>query len=212
MAYGPDPLQQLDVYRPANPNGFVIFMEHGGGWRRGDKRMPNVIGNKLAHYLSLGYVFVSANYRLGEDITPLDQANDVAKALAFCQNRARDWGCAPGKFILMGHSAGAHLVALLASAPSIGLANGVRPWKGTICLDSAAYNVVQIMEAPHPALFDQAFGDNEPLWYAASPFHRLTDAPKPMLLVASILGGEETDRYENVEAFAAKVEQLGGKA
>lgn len=213
LAYGSDSLQKLDVYHPERrPNGIVIFMVHGGGWRRGDKRADNVLGNKLAYYLSLGYTFVSVNYRLGASITPLDQANDVAKALAFCQDRARSWGCSPGKFILMGHSAGAHLVALLAAASAIGLANGTRPWLGTVCLDSAAYNVVSIMEAPHPALYDEAFGADEALWYEASPFHRLNRTPQPVLLVASVLEGEETDRYENVVAFSDKVENLNGRA
>ena len=63
-----------------------------------------------------GIIFVSVDYRMLPQQDALAQADDVARALAFAQSRARSWGGDPGKFILMGHSAGAHLVALLAAA------------------------------------------------------------------------------------------------
>lgn len=212
LAYGPDPMHRLDVYHPDKPNGIVIFMVHGGGWWRGDKEMPNVVDAKQAHYLPLGYTFVSINYRLVPQVDPLEQADDVARALAFCQGKARAWGCSADKFILMGHSAGAHLVALLASSPTLWLARGVRAWLGTVALDSAAYDVPSIMGGRHPSLYDNAFGKDPSFWRAASPYDRLSRAPQPLLLVAGITGGEETERYENVLSFSAKVTRLGGLA
>lgn len=212
LVYGSDELQTLDVYHPDKPNGEVIFMVHGGGWRRGDKAMPNVVDNKVAHYVPLGYTFVTINYRLGADIDPIDQTNDVAEALAFCQGKAKAWGCDANNFILMGHSAGAHLVALYASAPVYGLLHNTAPILGTVALDSAAYDVTQIMTHRHPSLYDEAFGPDPSFWSAASPIERLNRAPKPMLLVAGVTGGEETERFENVQAFADKISQLGGRA
>lgn len=211
LAYGPDPMHLLDVYHPAKPSGRVIVMVHGGGWWRGDKDMPNVVANKVAHYLPLGYTFISIDYRLGTDIDPLDQADDVARSLAYCQGKARAWGCNPDQFTLMGHSAGAHLAALLASAPTLWLSRGVRQWLGTIALDSAAYDVPAIMSGRHPSIYDKAFGPEPSFWRAASPIDRLSRKPQPMLLVAGVTGGEETERYENVQAFAAKAERLGGR-
>ena len=84
IAYGADPAQRYDVYLPAHakPNAPILFMVHGGGWRRGDKAYANVVEHKAAHWLSKGYVFVSANNRLLPQADPLQQARDVAAAVA----------------------------------------------------------------------------------------------------------------------------------
>jgi acetyl esterase/lipase len=210
VAYGADPAQRLDVYRPKNAaNAPVIFMVHGGGWTRGDKRSANVVSNKVAHWLPKGYVFISTNYRMAPDVGVLEEANDVARALAFAQQKAKSWGADPGRFVLMGHSAGAHLVALLAAAPEIGKRYGVKPWLGTIALDSAAYDVVKVMEGPHFRLYDEVFKTDRALWKAASPTLRLTSKPAPMLLVCS---SRRRDSVAQARGFAARAAALGGRA
>ena len=114
----------------------------------------------------------------------------------------------PSKFVLMGHSAGANLVALVASEPDIATAHGVKPWLGTIVLDSAAYNVVTIMQSPHLGLYDPIFGTDQSLWRASSPTLQLAAAPSaPMLLVCS---SDRANSCPQAEAFAAKAKSLGG--
>ena len=72
LAYGSDPAQRLDVYRPGNAqNAPVIFMVHGGGWARGDKEAAGVVNNKVEHWLPKGYIVVSVGYRLVPQVTPL---------------------------------------------------------------------------------------------------------------------------------------------
>lgn len=209
LAYGPDPLQRLDVYRPANaPNAPVIFMVHGGGWRRGDKEAAGVVNNKVEYWLPKGYIVISVGYRLVPEATPLQQADDIAKALAFAQDRAQSWGGDPSRFVLMGHSAGAHLVSLVSADPAIASRSGARPWLGTVALDSGAYNVVEIMEQRHFSLYDEAFGSDRDLWREASPTLQLTRAPVPMLLVCS---SRRADSCRQAEAFASKANSLGGK-
>jgi len=75
---------------------------------------------------------------------PLEQAEDIKKALVFAQQKAPEWGGSADKFILMGHSAGAHLISLI----SVKSSAGIKPWLGTIALDSAAYDVTKIMPPP----------------------------------------------------------------
>ena len=209
LAYGPDPAQRLDVYRPANAqNAPVIFMVHGGGWRRGDKDAAGVVNNKVEHWLPKGYIVISVGYRLVPDVTPMGEAQDVAKALAMAQGKARSWGGDPSRFVLMGHSAGAHLVSLLTSAPSIASNAGAGPWLGTVVLDSAAYNVVDIMQKKHFGLYDEAFGNDQQLWRDASPILRLSSAPVPMLLVCS---SQRADSCAQASAFADKARSLGGR-
>lgn len=132
-----------------------------------------------------GFILVSINYRLLPKADPLMQAEDAARALGAAQARAASWGGDPAKFILMGHSAGAHLAALLAASPARAASFGARPWLGTVSLDSAALDVVQIMESRHYPLYDSAFGRDAAYWKSASPFHALTVGAKPILMVCS---------------------------
>jgi acetyl esterase/lipase len=209
VVYGPDAAQRMDVYLPQHPAAApVIFMVHGGGWRRGDKAMGAVVTNKVAHWLPLGYVVVSVNYRLAPQASPLEQADDVAVALAFAQSNAASWGADPARLVLMGHSAGAHLVALLAADPGIATRQHAQPWLGTVALDSAAFDVVRIMEGPHLPLYDPIFKDDPALWRAASPLHRLIHAPAPILLVCS---SKRRDSCPQAQTFADKVTALGGQ-
>ncbi|MCA9529908.1 MAG: alpha/beta hydrolase [Myxococcales bacterium] len=206
VAYGPDPMQRFDVYRPIDAdNAPVIFMVHGGGWVRGDKSAQGVVQNKIDHWLPKGYVFISTNYRFVPQITAPEEADDVAAALAFAQSHAATWGADPTRFVVMGHSAGANLVALLAADPSIAADAGAEPWLGTIPLDSAAYNVVQIMEAPHLSLYDRAFGTDMQVWRDASPILRLSGKPAPMLLVCS---SQRAESCGQADAFATGASAL----
>jgi acetyl esterase/lipase len=210
VAYGPDARQRFDVYLPRHAAAApIVLMVHGGGWRIGDKAMVRVVANKAAHWLPKGIIFVSTNYRLTPAADPLRQADDVASALAAAQAKAPSWGGDPARVVLMGHSAGAHLVALLAADPAIAARQGARPWLGTIPLDSAALDVVQIMEGRHLRLYDNAFKSDPAFWRAASPFHRLTGTPRPLLIVCS---SRRRDACPPARAFAAKATAAGGRA
>ena len=206
VPYGDDKLQTFDVYIPANAkNAPVIFMVHGGGWRDGDKTNSRVVQNKLNHFAALGYIFISVNNRL-LPTTPTDQAVDVAHALAAAQKQAAQWNGDSNKFLLMGHSAGAHLVDLVSVAPQYAKAAGAKPWLATISLDAGAIDVEQIMTHPHMPLYDDAFGKNKAYWQTASPLVQLNATVKPMLLVCS------SQRRESCPAnheFAAKAKKFG---
>jgi arylformamidase len=210
MAYGPDPAQRLDVYLPPHAeHAPVIFMVHGGGWMFGDKGSSGVVANKAAHWLPSGYIVMSTNYRLSPSANPLEQADDVARALAFAQSNAHRWGADPARFVLVGHSAGAHLVSLLSADPVIATRQGGRPWLGTVSLDSAAYDVAKLMQSHHLGLYDRVFHDDQDLWREASPTLRLKRASIPMLLVCS---SRRNDSCPQAEAFATKAIALGGHA
>ncbi len=209
VSYGSDPAQKLDVYLPKNAGKApVIFMVHGGAWITGDKRNGSVVTNKIGRWLPKGFVVVSVNYRLSPKADPVEQAADVAKALAFAQGKAASWGADPSRFVLMGHSAGAHLVSLLTADPGIASRAGAKPWLGTVSLDSAAFNVVEIMETRHYRFYDKVFKDDKTLWRDASPTLVLKQAPVPMLIVCST---KRSDSCPQAKAFAAKANGMGGK-
>ncbi len=212
LAYGPDPKQRYDVYLPAHarPETPILFMVHGGGWRRGDKRMPNVVDNKAAYWLAKGFVFVSANYRLEPTADPLRQAGDVAAALASVQRRAGQWHADPAKTLLMGHSAGAHLVALLGSDPT-GLLRkaGARRPLGVVSLDSGALDVPALMGQPRlPQLYRDAFGSDPAYWRSVSPQQQLDRNGLPMLLVCSSTRRVPTSPCDEARKFARRADAL----
>lgn len=203
--YGPDPAQRMDVFVPPGVRGApVIFMVHGGGWRRGDKAHGRVVDNKVAHWLPAGAIVVSVNYRMLPEADVPTQRDDVAAALTKAQSLAASWGGDPSRFVLMGHSAGAHLVALLAAAPPA----GVQSWRAAVLLDSGALDVPRLMTERHAPLFDRAFGTDPAFWAATSPRHRLSGPTPPWLAVCSSRRSQACDQ---VDAFAQRVRDTGGR-
>ena len=204
LSYGPDALQAIDVYSgPNTRNAPVIVMVHGGAWTIGDKANTGSIENKLKYWLPKGYVFVSVNYRMLPEVMAFEQAEDVAAAMRFVQAHAGDWGGRADGIVLIGHSAGAHIVALLSSKPDmVG-----RPWAATVALDSAVMRVSETMTKRHPRFYDDAFGADPAYWTRASPMDQWTPAAVPMMIVCS---SQRKDRpCDQAHAFAAKAKAAG---
>ena len=107
VAYGPLPRHRLDLYRfGGNPDvrGAVLFL-HGGYWDSGDKRDYPFLADTLAEQ---GYLVAVANYRLVPEASFPAFVQDAALALRWLAENA---GAEP--LFVMGHSAGAHIGALL---------------------------------------------------------------------------------------------------
>jgi acetyl esterase/lipase len=211
LAYGDDPAQRLDLYRPANAQGSapLLLFVHGGGWRRGDKAMSQMIKNKAPHWLSQGCLFASTNYRLLPAADVIEQARDVARALAFVQGHAADWGGDPARVVLVGHSAGAHLAALLTADDELARQQGAQPWLATVALDSAALDMAATMAGPHYRFYDAVFGDDPAFWRTASPTLQLAGRQvAPMLMVCS---SDREDSLGAASEFAQRATGLGGQ-
>lgn len=203
-AYGPAGPQRLDVYAPPGARAApVLVMVHGGAWRVGDKARAEVVANKLRHWLPQGFVFVSANYRMLPEVMADAQADDVAAALRWVQAHAGEFGGDPRRIVLMGHSAGAHLAALLSAEP----ARVGRPWAGTVVLDTAVLDVPTKMAARHAGFYDEAFGTDPAYWRKTSPLDHWSPSAVPMMLVCST---ERADRpCDEARAFAARTAKAG---
>ena len=166
----------LDVHRPADidrgePMPVLIFV-HGGGWSIGDKAR---VGSKPAWAARNGWVLVSVNYRLSPDVMHPEHARDVAAAVAWVRANASTFNGDPERIAVMGHSAGAHLAAIVSSDESLLGEHGLTPadLAGVVLLDGAGYNLPRRMKSVPPGrlgdMYAQAFGNDPELWERASP-------------------------------------------
>jgi arylformamidase len=172
IAYGSDPAQRLDFWRGAAPSAPLIIFVHGGGWRMGDKASATG-GAKVSHWRASGYAVASVNYRLVPAATVEQQAQDVADAVAALRAQATKLGIDATRIVLMGHSAGAHLAALVGTDPRYFAKAGMQPdaLRGVVLLDGAAYDVPRQMTGGGfmRDTYSQAFGSDPARQRALSP-------------------------------------------
>ena len=110
LSYGQQERQKLDVYYPevANPEAPVVIFFYGGSWRRGDRAKYHFVGQALS---SRGYITVIPDYRLYPEVQFPAFVEDGAASVAWVKKHISR---SANGIILIGHSAGAHLAALLA--------------------------------------------------------------------------------------------------
>ncbi len=114
---GPDPRKhKLDLYLPKDQKGFpVLLFVHGGGWTVGDKWQYFSLGNILARN---GVGVVVVNYHLSPLAKHPEHVEDIAKAFAWTFDNIEKHGGRSDRIFVSGHSAGGHLVSLLATNES----------------------------------------------------------------------------------------------
>lgn len=210
-AYGPDPRQRLD-FTPAEARGaaLVLFI-HGGAWSFGDKRMA---AHMARHYHARGSAFAAINYRLVPDVTVAQQAEDVAAALASLRRDAERLGIAPNRIILIGHSAGAHLAALIGADPRYLGAHGI-PFEavsGIVLLDGAGYDVPRQIAAAGPflrRLYLNAFGSDEAAQRRLSPIVHAAAPNAPAFAI--IYSSRRADSAAQASAFSEALRRGGSQ-
>lgn len=218
VKYGNGPLQTMDVFYPSKkserPVPILVFL-HGGGWRMGDKRQH--VG-KGELYANSGIVFVSVNYGLAPQVVHPNQALDVAKAIKHIDDNAKEWGADPDQIYLMGHSAGAHLVDLVATNQRFLKEVGVDPSriKGVISLDTASLDLLErtkesTFEGKHVGqMIEQAFGTDPRNLRDGSPtlnIHKGQNYP-PFLMYC---GAQRRSCLAQHTKFANQLRAAGGR-
>ena len=200
LSFGSDKLQRVDVWAGQSKSAPLVVFVHGGGWKRGDKSMMKGSA-KLSHWQAQGYAVASVNYRLVPDATVEQQAQDVADAVALLKREAGRLGYDANRIVLVGHSAGAHLVALVGTDPAYlrkaGL--GYSDIDGIIPLDGAAYDVPAQMDENARLMgdtYEQAFGTDPARQKALSPtFHAAApNAPSFLILHVQRRDGTQQSR------------------
>jgi acetyl esterase/lipase len=185
LAYNPardaDPVRhKLDLYVPKGARDFpVMVFVHGGMWRSGSKDLYAALGNTFAQQ-GIGTAVI--NYRLsnrnGDGARHPDHIKDVAKAFAWVKANAGKYGGSKDKLFLSGHSAGGHLVSLLATDEQYLKAEGcsVADVKGVMTV-SGVYTISNLVGA-----FQEIFGKDDAACKAASPLTHVKDKHPPFLI------------------------------
>jgi acetyl esterase/lipase len=125
LAYGRDARQRLDVFTPkGNGSHPIVVFFYGGSWTMGSKSQYAFVGAALA---ARGYVTAIPDYRLYPAVRFPAFLEDGAQAVAWVQQHAAELGGDPHKIVLMGHSAGAHMAAMLALDTHYLTGVGVQP-------------------------------------------------------------------------------------
>jgi acetyl esterase/lipase len=148
LAYydGPDASKtkhRLDLYLPKDTKDFpVVLFVHGGAWKHGDKSFFGVYSALGRMFARNGIGAVLVNYRLSPEVMHPEHIKDVARAFAWTHKHIDEYGGRPDQIFVCGHSAGGHLVSLLATDETYLKAEGLdlKDVKGVMSM-SGVYSV-----------------------------------------------------------------------
>ncbi len=192
IAGSTDKKQQLDIYLPEQEtkNAPVHIFIHGGGWTIGDKK--HLKTKQARAYTNQNIIVVSPNYRLSPNVKHPAHVQDVAAAINWTHKNIAKYGGDPKNMVLSGHSAGAHLVALVGTDSHYLAKHGLKLniFKAIIPVDSGNYDVSRKQVGPFSGIVqrwkDNTFGTNPEELKAASPIYQdLSQNLSPFLITVT---------------------------
>ena len=202
--YGPDPLQKLDIYLPTLTKGQaldVIVFFYGGRWTKGAKEDYRFVGTTLAER---GFVVIIPDYRKYPQVRFPVFVQDGAKALAWVSDHVAQWDGNPARIHVLGHSAGAHIGALL-TADSHYLTNEGKD-RSRIIADFTGLAGPHAFTPDEPDLEDM-FGP--PSNYPNMQVTTFVDGTQPPMLL--LYGDQDrTVKSHNLEQLQQRITTQGG--
>ena len=204
LVYGGKPRQKLDVYKPRHAaRAPVLVFFYGGSWQGGSRDLYPFVGASLA---AQGIVTVVPDYSIFPPARFPMFGEDAARAVRFARESAAQWGGDPVRLVLMGHSAGAYIAAMLSFDPQwlrqVGL-NSQTDLAAFIGL-AGPYDFLPIESRTLRTIFGGANGTE------TQPISFVTGKEAPSLLISA-----RRDRLVspgNSRRMAAKIHAHGGVA
>ena len=205
IAYGSGPRQRLDIYTPlevSNSAPVLVFF-YGGSWKRGKRGYYRFIGEAFA---SRGYMVVVPDYRLYPSVRFPGFVEDGARVLKWVEQNASRYGGDGRRVMLSGHSAGAHLAAmLLFDKRYLGVFDfnhnqilGFIGLAGPYAFNPLAYK-------PTRSVFSTIQDPDQ-----ARPIAFVDGSEPPLLLMHG--GSDDTVEMVNAQMLAARAREAGGEA
>jgi acetyl esterase/lipase len=205
LPYGSGTRHTLDLYRPTgakDPAPVVVFF-YGGSWQTGSKESYAFVGQALA---SKGYIVVIPDYRVYPEVAFPGFVQDGAAAMRWTVDNVARYGGDPHRVFLMGHSAGAHIAALLTLdahwLAEVGL-DAHTAIRGTVGL-AGPYDFLPITDPTLQAIFGP-----EKQWPASQPINFVDGKEAPMLLLAG--DDDKVVDPANTTRLADRIREKGGK-
>lgn len=214
-----DERQKLDIYAPQGARNLpVVFWIHGGGWQAGDRTS---IQAKPQAFVNKGFVFVSTGYRLLPNVEMVDIFRDIAKSLRWVHDHIAEHGGDPSRILVMGHSAGAQLAALISIDDRYLKAEGLSLAiiKGCVPVDGDTFDVPAIIEVaetrcrahglPLPKVGHRVKFGNDPAKHRdySAVTHVAKDKGIPPFLILHV--GEHPDTSAQAQRLAAVLKDAG---
>jgi acetyl esterase/lipase len=197
---------RLDLYLPqGKTRAPVIVWYYGGALQQGDKSDPTEVG-AAERFASAGIVTAVVNYRLSPGVSHPAHIEDAAASFAWVKRHIAEYGGDPGRVFVVGHSAGAYLLALLATDERYLAAHGLSPRdiRGLVPV-SAFFWVERTGVAPDRP--KTVWGTDERVWTDASPAHHLRAGLPPIQILYA--DGDEPWRQQQNEEFEREVRKAG---
>ena len=199
--YGHHARNGVDIYRPTGvTHAPVIVFFYGGNWQSGDKEMYRFVAASLA---ARGYVSVVPDYRVYPEVRFAGFMRDGARAVAWTKNNIKRFGGNPDAVFLMGHSAGAHIAAMLALDPRWLGKEGLNPRRDITGLIGIAgpYDFLPLKDETLKVIFSG--GDIK----RTQPISFVSGGEPPALLVTGLM--DETVDPGNTARLAARLRAHG---
>jgi len=202
QSYGPDRRQELNVYVPndVQDNADVVIFYYGGRWQFGNKEQYTFVADA---FTSQGFVTVLPDYRLYPAVDWKDFIKDGASAYQWVHNNIAKFQGNPKRIFIIGHSAGAHIAAMLSADESLFKQETKRPC-GFIGL-AGPYDFLPISDAD----VQQVFGSARDL-RVTQPVTFVSKGDPAMLLLHG--KDDTTVKPRNATRLAKRVAQSGDKA
>jgi acetyl esterase/lipase len=212
VAYGRAARQKLDVYAPdshaAEPRPIVVYF-YGGSWQAGQRSDSREVAEALA---ANGIVTVAPDYRIYPETIFPGFLDDAAAAVRWARDHAREFGGDPAHIVVMGHSAGAHIAAMLATDPSFLKAHGMskRALAGMIglagpytAIPSEAHmsDIFPAALRPRALPVDFLTGDEPPMLLATGTADKVVDPQNSLQFADALRAHADTVELKQYEGF-----------
>lgn len=185
--FGPSPAESLDLFPAAAPNAPLLVFVHGGYWRSLDKQDFSFLAPA---FVRAGVAVAMPNYGLAPATRIEDMVRQVLRALAWLHRNAPQLGFDPRRIVVAGHSAGAHLAAMMLAADWPQLAHDLPPdlVSAAVCI-SGIYDLRPLALAP---FLQQDLGLDEERAEFLSPIRYRPILATPLI---TAVGGDESTEF-----------------
>ena len=202
VPYGAGPRRMMDIYRPAGDQTglpIVVFF-YGGSWNSGERGTYKFVAAELA---KRGMVVAVPDYRVYPEVRFPAFIDDAAQAVAFARAHATEYGANPDRLFIAGHSAGAHIAAMLALDPAyLAAAGDSRDRLAGMIGISGPYDFLPLTDPAVIAVFaGSALATTQPINY-------VDGRNPPMLLLHG--DADTTVSPGNTTRLSAKIRAAGG--